>query len=128
MAVLDRTPREQVGALVGAVIQALSTTGVVGLTPAAYEALDVLRAFNYERIYTGEIRVRQRVAAIQMLQALVGRYATTPVLMGRPELVDGSDEAIEAAVTYAVGMTERYACDAAVSLLGWDELKLSRAI
>lgn len=128
VSVLGTTQRQMVGSLVGSVIEAASSSGVIGLTHEAYEALDALRTFNYERIYMSDLSMRQRAAAIPMLQSLVIRYATSPALLGRPELVDGSDEALDAAVTYVVGMTDRYACDAAVALLGWDERKLPRAV
>ena len=126
--VAGRTRGKQVDTFITALVSGITEHGTVAMPEAQASALSALRSFNYERIYTSDLSMRQRAAAIPMLQSLVVRYATSPALLGRPELDDGSDEALEAAVTYVVGMTDRYACDAAVALLGWDERKLPRAV
>ena len=40
----------------------------------------------------------------------------------------GSEAALRAAVAYVGGMTDRYACRQAVTLLGWDPSRLPQGI
>ncbi len=45
-----------------------------------------------------------------------------------PRAAGGSDAAVAAAVSYVAGMTDRFACRQAVSLLGWDPAKLPAGV
>jgi dGTPase len=67
---------------------------------------------------------------ISLLQALVEHYADRPNLIpdGAEAVVAGSDEALQRAVAYVAGMTDRFACRQGVALLGWDRAKLPRGI
>jgi dGTPase len=61
----------------------------------------------------------------------VEHYADRPNLLaesGGAGVDAGGPEALHAAVAYVAGMTDRYACQQAVSLLGWDRDKLPRGI
>jgi dGTPase len=40
----------------------------------------------------------------------------------------GSPEALRVAVTYVSGMTDRFACQQALALLGWDRAQLPRGV
>ncbi len=127
--VAGRTRREQLGVFVRAVIEATATTGAVGMTAAEAEALASLRAFNYERIYTRPESVAQSVAVIEVLRALVEHYVSTAgALPDEVEEVAAATDRVRAAVTYVGGMTDRFAFDAAVSLLDWDPSRLPRGI
>ena len=91
-------------------------------------ALATLRQFNYERIYTRPESVAQSDAVIEVLHGLVEHYAARPAGMP-PEYLDLAEaDAVRAAVTYVGGMTDRYAFDQAVALLGWDPDRLPRGI
>ena len=63
-----------------------------------------------------------------LLRALVEHYADRPNLLPTrltaPGLTAGSVDAYRAAVQYVGGMTDRYACRAGVTELGWDASKL----
>jgi dGTPase len=65
---------------------------------------------------------------VDLLQALVEHYADRPNLLPGRLTADGvaagSTAAYRAAVTYVGGMTDRYACRAGVTELGWDAAKL----
>jgi dGTPase len=64
-----------------------------------------------------------------MLRALVEHYADRPNLLPDVQGVDaGGPEALRAAVGWVGGMTDRYACRQAVTLLGWDPARLPRGI
>jgi len=66
---------------------------------------------------------------IGMLRALVEHYGDRPHLLpDPPHAAGGTDEAVVAAVSYVAGMTDRYACRQAVSLLGWDPAKLPQGV
>ena len=113
--VLGATRRQQLHALIGAVIRAAAETGVVGMDTTSASALSALRSFNYERIYNRPESIQQGQAVIDVLTALVEHFITTPQAL--PSVVDG--DPVTAAVTYVAGMTDRFAFDTAGRLLDW---------
>ena len=120
----------QLGAFIQGLVAATLRSGQVGMEEDAAEALSAFRACNYERIYLREASVRQGEAVVRVLRALVEHFADRPHLMAEtgndapPDVLAGGPEAIEAAVTYVAGMTDRFAFRLAVALLGWDPDKL----
>ncbi len=60
---------------------------------------------------------------IAVLTALVQYYAERPGAL--PADLD-RDDPVRAAVTYVGGMTDRFAFDAALHLLGWDPARLPK--
>src|ERR671922_227719 len=90
-----------------------------GTAPAA------LRAFNYEHIYLRPASVAQAEGVIAVLQALVEHFSDRPnALTPEGGLAAGSPEAVQAAVTYVAGMTDRVAFQSAVAHLRWDPSRL----
>jgi len=120
----------QLGAFIHGLVAATLRSGQVGMEEDAAEALSAFRACNYERIYLREASVRQGEAVVRVLRALVEHFADRPHLIAetsgatQPDVLAGGPEAIEAAVTYVAGMTDRFAFRLAVALLGWDPDKL----
>ena len=110
----------QIGAFVEATVVATLETGRVAMAGDAAEALAAFRTFDYERIYLRPASIHQAQSVVAMLQALVEHAAGHPqVLPGRPPLDPGSPEALSAAVTWVGGMTDRFACQQAMTLLDW---------
>jgi dGTPase len=128
--VAGRTRRQQLGTFVRAVIATVAETGSVGMAPEAAAALASLRAFNYERIYTRPDSLAQSEAVVAVLHALVEYYAEHPLTL--PSTFVAPDQAhegrVRAAVTYVAGMTDRFAFETAVELLGWDADRLPKGI
>ena len=122
----------QLGAFIGALVDTVVATGRVGMDEEAAEALAEFRACNYEHVYLRDASVAQAQAVIAVLRALVEHYSdrpcTIPAVRDARELVAGEPGALEAAVTYVAGMTDRYAFRQAVALLGWDPAKLPRGV
>jgi dGTPase len=119
----------QLGSFIGAMIQAASQTGRIGMTAESAEALAAFRKFNYENVYLRPASQAQASSVISLLQALVEHYAAHPKLL--PDVADvdaGSAEATHEAVAYVGGMTDRFACRQAVALLGWDIERLPQGI
>ncbi|MEP7203606.1 MAG: HD domain-containing protein [Ilumatobacteraceae bacterium] len=119
----------QLGAFITAMIQAAGQTGRVGMMADAAEALAAFRKFNYDNVYLRPASQAQALSVISLLRALVEHYAANPKLL--PDVTDldaGSSEALHHAVTYVGGMTDRFACRQAVSLLGWDTAQLPQGI
>ena len=118
--------REQVNTFITAIVATTCDTGKVGMDANAAAGLAGLRAFNYERIYTRPESLAQASAVIRVLQDLVSYYAT------RPSELPGSfacpDDPVGAAVTYVAGMTDRFAFDKAIDLLGWKPGRLPTGI
>ncbi len=123
------TRRQQLGAFIGAVVDAASSTGTIGMAPPMAEALAAFRRFNYDHIYMRPESVAQAQLVIRILRNLVEYYANQPSplpfdgqagLTGGPTADPGSPEALRQAVTYVGGMTDRFAFTQAVDLLGWD--------
>jgi len=128
-AVCGHSSREQLARFIGALVECIEQTGVVGMRPQPAAALAGLRAFNYQRIYTRPESVAQGAAVISVLRALVEHYADRPYAI--PEGVrasPGSDEAVAAAVTWVSGMTDRFAFRTAVAELDWDPRELPRGV
>jgi dGTPase len=125
--------REQLGAFIYGMIDAAAESGRIGMTARQAEALAEFRRFNYENIY---LRTESRVQAtsvINLLRALVDHYAAHPQDLPAGPDTDtgadpGSDAAVHAAVAYVGGMTDRFACRQAISLLGWSLDQLPKGI
>jgi dGTPase len=115
---------------IGALVDCIASTGVVGMRPPHADALAALREFNYERIYTRPESVAQARAVIAVLRALVEHFAARPAKLpaGPSSLGGGSDDAVRRAVAYVGGMTDRFAFGSAVELLGWPRERLPRGI
>jgi dGTPase len=124
----------QLGAFIHGLVAGTLRSGQVGMDEDAAEALSAFRACNYERIYLRDASLRQGEAVVRVLRALVEHFADRPHLIaetsgvGQPDVVAGSAPAIEAAVTYVAGMTDRFAFRQAVALLGWDPEKLPAGV
>ena len=127
----------QLGALIRGMITATAQTSRIGMTDHMAEALAAFRKFNYEQVYLRPASVAQATAVISLLQALVEHYADRPNLLPElnqqiasdtPGLIAGSEIALRAAVTYVGGMTDRFACRQAVSLLGWPTERLPQGV
>jgi dGTPase len=125
--VLGATRREQLHTLVTALVDTITSTGVVGMDPTTADALARLRRFDYEHIYDRPASVAQGRAVVAVLGALVEHLAERPTLLPGPvEPVEA--DPLGAAVTYVAGMTDRFAFDAAVRLLDWPSDQLPRGI
>ncbi len=124
----------QIGAFMGAVLDAIDQTGAVGMTEPAASALAEFRAFNFERIYLRPAAQRQAARVIRLLGDLVEHFADAPrrippVRDGEvPVPVAGSPEAAALAVHHVSGMTDRYALALGVELLGWRPDDLPRGV
>jgi dGTPase len=121
----------QLDGFVSSIVSATSTSGRVGMEPTGADALAAFRRFNYEHIYLRPASVAQAASVVAVLQALVEHYADRPHHLPagrRPGVEAGGTEALRAAVTYVAGMTDRFACQQAVGLLGWDRSKLPKGI
>lgn len=126
------TRREQLAALIAGVVEAAMSTGQIGMTEPVAEALAAFRSFNYENIYMRPVSAEQGQAVITLLRALTECFADRPNLLPPTQdatgLVAGSEPAVRAAVTYVGGMTDRFACRSAMSLLGWDASRLPQGV
>jgi dGTPase len=125
--VVGRDRRSQLHGFITAMVETIADTGVVGLREAEAEALAAFRAFNYERIYLRPDSVDQADRATRLITGLVEYLWAHPVhLPDGAHLASGGPEARTAAVRYVSGMTDRFANQAAVDLLGWDPGQLPR--
>jgi dGTPase len=121
--------REQLGAFIYGMIDAATGAGRVGMVARQAEALAAFRKFNYENIYLRPASQQQAAAVISLLRALVEHYADRPQeLPDANEFTGGSADALQAAVAYVGGMTDRFACRQGVALLDWPLDQLPRGI
>jgi dGTPase len=114
---------QQLGTFINAMIRTIRSTGVIGMDARHSEALAAFRTFNYETIYLRSASRQQASSVVAMLRALVEYFAVHPTLI--PDVLDG-DQALESpavalqlSVAYVAGMTDRFACHCAVTLLDW---------
>ncbi|MCL1841042.1 MAG: HD domain-containing protein, partial [Propionibacteriaceae bacterium] len=124
--VCGTTRSEQLHTFINAMVATTSAAGRVGMDSATASGLAALRGFNYERIYTRPESLAQASAVIDVLQGLVGWYAAHPDAL--PDGFADADDPVRAAVTYTAGMTDRFAFDQAVQLLGWHPERLPKGI
>jgi dGTPase len=96
----------------------------VALREPEASALAAFRAFNYERIYLRPEAAEQARRVVALIRSLAEHFIAAPVSAVAP----GSDEAVADAVRYVSGMTDRFALDLAVELLGWDREALPRGV
>jgi dGTPase len=116
---------DQLGAFISAMLDTIAETGAVALRAPEAEALAAFRAFNYERIYLRPESAEQARRVIALLRGLTEWFAANP---RSPELEAGGDLAVEEAVRYVSGMTDRFALDLAVERLGWDRTALPQGV
>jgi dGTPase len=131
--VCGTTRSSQLNAFIVGVVQAVSRTGRVGMAERTADALATFRKWNYERIYLRPASQAQAAVVVSLLRALVEHYSDRPALLPATWTpgatpIGGSEPALHAAVTYVAGMTDRFACSAAVSELRWDPAKLPNGI
>ena len=131
--VCGTTRSSQLNAFIVGVVQAVASTGRVGMVERTAEALAAFRTWNYERIYLRPASQAQAGSVISMLRALVEHYADRPALLPATWTpgatpTGGSNGALHAAVTYVAGMTDRFACSVALSALNWDPARLPSGI
>ena len=123
------TRREQLSAFIGGMQHAAAMDGQVGMTAPEAEALSEFRRFNYDNVYLRPESREQAQAVIDLLQALTEFYGAHPEhLPSGPDATSGSDEALMTSVSYVAGMTDRFACRQAITLLGWDPSRLPTGI
>ena len=125
------TRREQLGAFITGMINATAHSGRIGMEPDMAEALSLFRQFNYERIYDRPESKAQANSVISMLRTLIDHYIKTPLLLPawhETPFDPGSLTAITEAVSYVGGMTDRFACRQAVTLLDYPADKLPQGI
>jgi dGTPase len=123
----------QLGTFIDAMVSTILSTGRIGMADEQAEALAAFRASNYEHIYLRPSSVAQGRAVVAVLQALVDHFGDRPHLIPdgpdrSSDLTGGEPLAVQAAVAYVAGMTDRFAFSQAVALLGWDPDKLPAGI
>jgi dGTPase len=114
----------QLKAWITDIVATVHDTGLVGLSEPMGTALASLRRFNHERIYLRPESMAQAGRVAEMLVALVEHYLEHPERLPDDAVFD--DDKVLAAVAYVDGMTDRFACSQAISLLGWDPERLPR--
>jgi dGTPase len=131
--VVGRRRSQQIEVFVLAVLEAIGSSGHVGMTEPAAGALAAFRSFNFERIYLRPASCKQAERVIALLRGLVDHFVDVPSrLRGaaglQADFGPGSKEAAAAAVHYVSGMTDRYALALGVELLGWRPDDLPRGV
>lgn len=121
----------QLHTFITAMVETIRDTGRVGMRRPEADALAAFRAFNFQRIYLRPESVSQAQKVIRLLRSLTEWFAlNTAAIADRvpPGTAAGSSAAVEAAVHYVSGMTDRFALKCAVERLGWDPAELPKAV
>jgi dGTPase len=115
---------EQLESFITDIVDTVVRTGLVGMSDQMGDALAALRRFNHERIYLRPESIAQADTVIDLLRALVDHYVSHPEDL--PDGSSGCGDPLLQAVAYVDGMTDRFACSQAVSLLNWPASRLPR--
>jgi dGTPase len=110
---------QQLGSFINAMIKTIQETGVIGMDDWHAQALAAFRSFNYETIYLREASERNAKAVVGVLRGLVEYFAEQPNEIPGVLERHGDVNALHEAVAYVAGMTDRFACRSAVTLLNW---------
>ncbi|MBA3982841.1 MAG: HD domain-containing protein [Acidimicrobiia bacterium] len=119
---------QQLDTFISAMIDATAATGRIGMTADIADALAQFRKSNYDAVYLRPASRRQAAAVIDLLRALAEHYGRHPEAIPDVQVEAGSAEAVRAAVGYVAGMTDRFACQRAVTLLDWNVDRLPEGI
>jgi len=118
------TRSRQLHAFIDDIVTTIHDTGLVGMSDELGDALAALREFNHQRIYCRPDSMAQASTVIEVLRALVEHYLAHPDDL--PGGFRSEQDPVHAAVAYVDGMTDRFACDQATTLLGWPPERLPR--
>jgi dGTPase len=123
---------QQLRTFIHSMIQASAATGRIGMVPDIADALAAFRQFNYDQVYLRAESQAQAQAVIDLLRSLVDHFAShprdLPLVSDFAPADPGSTLAVRNAVTYVGGMTDRFACRQAITLLQYDISKLPQGI
>ena len=123
---------QQLRTFIHSMIQASAATGRIGMVPDIADALAAFRQFNYDQVYLRPESQAQAQAVIDVLRSLVDHFAShprdLPLESDFAPADPGSTLAVRNAVTYVGGMTDRFACRQAITLLQYDTSKLPQGI
>ena len=115
----------QLHAFITAMVEPMWETGTVCMQAEEAAALQAFRDFNFERIYLRPASVAQAERVVVLLRSLVEWFTDHPADLG---VEPGTPEAVSAAINHVIGMTDRYALNHAVELLGWDASSLPMGV
>ncbi len=121
----------QLGGFIRAMTETIIETGQVGMRRTEAEALAAFRRFNFANIYMRPASLVQAEKVGRVVRGVVESYIDRPEDRPNatgPSTVPGSLEAVEAAVHYVSGMTDRFLLKQAVDRLGWREADLPRGV
>ena len=108
--ILGSSHSTRINTLVEDMISNTQTTGVLGMQPEVAEAMDQLRTFMFERVYTNPRAKGEESKAKEIMRRLFDYYYTHPDKLPAdfiPQLdFDGISRTI---CDYIAGMTDKYA-------------------
>lgn len=108
--VLGCSHSERIGTLVGDLIENTAQTGRLGMHDEVFKAMNDLRTFMFERVYTNPVAKGEERKARDIILRLYDHYRTHPQELPAdfvPQLdFDGMDRTV---CDYIAGMTDKYA-------------------
>lgn len=108
--VLGHAHSERINTLVTDMIENTTQTGVLGMRPEISAAMDRLRKFMFERVYTNPVAKGEESKAKDIIRRLYEYYSKNPLRLPDdfiPQLdFDGMDRIV---CDYIAGMTDKYA-------------------
>lgn len=108
--VLGHAHSERINTLVTDMIENTAQTGVLGMRPEISAAMDRLREFMFERVYTNPVAKGEESKAKDIIRRLYEYYSKNPLRLPAdfiPQLdFDGMDRIV---CDYIAGMTDKYA-------------------
>lgn len=108
--VLGMRHSQRLGTLVRGMVDYQLRTGLIGLDPELYEAMEELHEFLFENVYRNPVAKSEEKKGVKILQMLYAHYTEHPEeLPVEYEVIARSEGPMRAACDYIAGMTDRYA-------------------
>jgi len=101
---------QRLGTLVRGMVDYQLRTGLIGLEPELYDAMEELHDFLFENVYRNPVAKSEEKKGVKILQLLYAHYTEHPEeLPDEYGIIAKAEGPMRAACDYIAGMTDRYA-------------------
>ncbi|HEY5505906.1 MAG TPA: deoxyguanosinetriphosphate triphosphohydrolase [Coriobacteriia bacterium] len=112
VAVLGKSHGARIRTMVQDMIAFSDASGTIGMSPAVWDAMMLLRSFLFERVYLSPRAKEEEPKSFGVVKALFAHYLAHPEAMPEEYRPTGPDDLVQRVTDYVAGMTDRFAIGA----------------